>query len=243
MDWTVQEWVVGGFVVASAVLFWVGIVGLLRPLLRRVVKQIGRWLGLLTLVTLMATMVPGQADADSEVRRLCSQRAAGTRVLEALGDTVGIDVGQYGSWRLWSLELCATMEFETVDGDAGTLQALSPATIEFRTAPGAALFWDADGCSTWQYRRKKDSLIAVVGKCRVKLNLLPLGSKFNVAIWTKDIYQTFLVGPGGYQDYPLPYWIDPYHERALDYRPGPDEENAALGKVTNGDRERIENEH
>jgi hypothetical protein len=67
--------------------------------------------------------------------------------------------------------------------------------------------------------------LAVVGKCSVKAHLLPFGSKFNLVIWQRDVYTTFLVGSRGYQNFPLPFWIDPANENALEYIPGPAELN------------------
>lgn len=244
-DWTAVEWAVGAFVVIMAGLFWAGVLGLLRVPLRWAVRRIGRWLGLMLVVAMVAAL-PGQADAATEVRRLCGERAAGNRVVQFLAESLRMDparLGQWQSWRLWSLELCGTFEFNPdADADPTDFQSLAPATIEFRTAPGAALYWDAEDCETWQYRQRDRNLMTVVGKCHVSLNLLPLGARFNVRIWARDIYSTFLVGQGGYRDFPLPFWIDPNGERALEYLPGPEEENAALERARDADLERIMSE-
>lgn len=232
MDLTLTEWIVSGLVYVAAGVFVYGVVRLVWAVIRS--PRVRKWLGLGLVAAAIGGSMPGTADAAWEVRHMCGERAAGVRVVEAMGQRVGVDTGKAGSWRLWTMRLCTTVEFDMREGEGDRpFRILAPATLDFQFSPLARAHWDADQCETWQYRREEDGRIAVVGKCRLKYYLLPLGSRFNLLWWTKPIYHTFLVGARGYQDFPLPYWIDPRNEEALEYLPGPDDlsENQLMGEL------------
>jgi hypothetical protein len=211
------------FVYGAGALAWLG----LRWLLRR--DAVRRLLGLVMAGALAAMVTSGTANADSwEVRRLCSQRSAGSRAVEYARNFVRPDTKDKQPWRLFTLELCSTFEFETTPDVADVdYYPLTTPTIEVTYAPSVNLYWDDEACETWQYKRKEDGLYAVVGKCRMRLLLFPIGSKVNITLWKRDIYITHLIGARAYQDFPLPFWIDPANERALDYLTGPAELNRA----------------